>query len=271
MQSSPGCSHRAVAGFSPVRVRRGTPVDCGTLFARDFPRSRMPSCAHLRQKLVERHTHLVGRGNRIMGRRICCANQNTRHAAASVDVDVRIAREDDIQDILEIMDGGEEDKREAAATDEQQPRNDNDNNNNNNNNQALWSEQTLHEEVLSTVEWNRNHHANCKHHRVTLVATNARQVVGFVCASVVANEAQILNLCVSPAHRRRGVATALMKTLSSKKEKKWGTVYESVLEVASKNKGAHALYERLGFDEVGRRRKYYKNNDDAIIMKCTYF
>jgi len=62
-----------------------------------------------------------------------------------------------------------------------------------------------------------------------------------------------------------------MKTLSSKKEKKWGTVYESVLEVASKNKGAHALYERLGFDEVGRRRKYYKNNDDAIIMKCTYF
>ncbi|XRB08578.1 N-acetyltransferase domain-containing protein [Pycnococcus provasolii] len=56
-----------------------------------------------------------------MGRRICCTNQNTRHAAASVDVDVRIAREDDIQDILEIMDGGEEDKREAAATDEQQP------------------------------------------------------------------------------------------------------------------------------------------------------
>lgn len=211
---------------------------------------------------------MVGLGNRVMGRRICCTNQNTRHATASVNVDVRIAREDDIQDILEIMDGGEEDKREAAASDEQQPGNDNDNDNNN---QALWSEQTLHDEVLSTVEWNRNHHANCKHHRVTLVATNARQVVGFVCASVVANEAQILNLCVSPAHRRRGVATALMKTLSSKKEKKWGTVYESVLEVASKNKGAHALYERLGFDEVGRRRKYYKNNDDAIIMKCTYF
>jgi ribosomal-protein-alanine N-acetyltransferase len=45
-----------------------------------------------------------------------------------------------------------------------------------------------------------------------------------------------------------------------------GWVQTVMLEVRASNHGAQQLYEQLGFEEVGLRRKYYPNGEDAILM-----
>lgn len=40
-----------------------------------------------------------------------------------------------------------------------------------------------------------------------------------------------------------------------------------MLEVKASNQGALSLYSKLGFDEVGRRHRYYPNGEDALLLK----
>jgi ribosomal protein S18 acetylase RimI-like enzyme len=40
-----------------------------------------------------------------------------------------------------------------------------------------------------------------------------------------------------------------------------------VLEVKASNEGAVSLYNKLGFDEVGRRCRYYSNGEDALLLQ----
>jgi ribosomal-protein-alanine N-acetyltransferase len=42
---------------------------------------------------------------------------------------------------------------------------------------------------------------------------------------------------------------------------------EAFLEVKASNKGAQRLYAKLGFEEVGRRRRYYSDGSDAVLMR----
>ncbi len=86
---------------------------------------------------------------------------------------------------------------------------------------------------------------------------------GFVAVrSVGEEEMEILNLAVDPAHRRRGVATALL----GKVLKGWhGTVF---LEVRASNRAARALYRKFGFRESAIRRMYYSDpQEDGIVMR----
>lgn len=78
---------------------------------------------------------------------------------------------------------------------------------------------------------------------------------GFVLVQVAADEAEILTLAVRPAARRRGVATALLKTAAGRAE--LAGAGRLFLEVAEDNIAARALYSRLGFASVGRRPRYY--------------
>lgn len=41
----------------------------------------------------------------------------------------------------------------------------------------------------------------------------------------------------------------------------------AVLEVKASNQGALSLYSKLDFDEVGRRRRYYPNGEDALLLQ----
>ena len=78
---------------------------------------------------------------------------------------------------------------------------------------------------------------------------------GFVLIQVAADQAEILTLAVRPAARRRGVATALVKTAARRAE--LAGAGRLFLEVAEDNFAARALYGRLGFASVGRRPRYY--------------
>lgn len=45
-----------------------------------------------------------------------------------------------------------------------------------------------------------------------------------------------------------------------------GTVAVAMLEVRVSNGAAIALYDQLGFKQVGRRKQYYPDGEDAILM-----
>lgn len=76
------------------------------------------------------------------------------------------------------------------------------------------------------------------------------------------DEAEILNLAVDPAFRRRGVASALLQTVSSRAR---GTIF---LEVAEPNSPAISLYRKLGWEDAGLRAGYYNHGSvNAVVMK----
>jgi len=90
-------------------------------------------------------------------------------------------------------------------------------------------------------------------------------LLGMVCLWSIAEEAHITLLVIHSDYRRQGLgqtllyaslATAWMRGLE------WAT-----LEVRSSNQRAIALYQKFGFQEIGRRRRYYQDSgEDALIL-----
>lgn len=90
---------------------------------------------------------------------------------------------------------------------------------------------------------------------------------GMLLGRTVSDQAEVLTLAVAPAMRRRGVASALLRN-AKLLVGAHGTV-TMFLEVATGNTAALALYRREGFVEVSRRRRYYADGSDAIVMRVT--
>lgn len=99
-----------------------------------------------------------------------------------------------------------------------------------------------------------------------LVAEEEGCFAGYVGSQAVLDEADMMNLAVQPAFRRRGVGEMLVNGLV--KELAARQVRCLTLEVRASNAGAIALYEKLGFCQVGRRPRYYqKPREDALILR----
>ena len=81
-------------------------------------------------------------------------------------------------------------------------------------------------------------------------------------------EAEIVTVGVPPRARRRGVGDRLMR--AAIRECQADRIGRLLLEVDGANRGAVALYRRLGFRQVGERRGYYREGDappaDALVM-----
>jgi ribosomal-protein-alanine N-acetyltransferase len=89
--------------------------------------------------------------------------------------------------------------------------------------------------------------------------------LGFVLARAAAGEAEILTLAVRPLARRIGVARALLEaTQQAARERSAAALF---LEVAEGNHAALALYRQAGAAEVGRRRRYYSDGADALVLR----
>lgn len=89
---------------------------------------------------------------------------------------------------------------------------------------------------------------------------------GWLCASIVGSEAELLKITVSSASRREGIGTLLLSHLE--KNLKALQVDSLFLEVRSQNNTALEFYVKFGFFQVGLRRKYYSlPDDDAVILK----
>ena len=99
---------------------------------------------------------------------------------------------------------------------------------------------------------------------VCLAAMRGEVLVGFMICSRYDTVWHIMNVAVDPAHRRSGIATALIEGLI---ERINDSRARYTLEVRESNVGAITLYERYGFRAAGRRRRYYQDNgEDAVIM-----
>ena len=89
--------------------------------------------------------------------------------------------------------------------------------------------------------------------------------LGYICFWLFASEIQLINVAVRPGKRNRGLGYLLVskmieKGVSSGMRHVW-------LEVRPSNETARRLYRKLGFESVGRRRRYYRDtNEDALIM-----
>jgi len=90
---------------------------------------------------------------------------------------------------------------------------------------------------------------------------------GMILGGVAADEAEILTLAVSPAHRSLGLGTALLRA-AMRRAAALGAA-SMVLEVAVTNRAARALYAAHGFAEAGTRRNYYSDGTDALILRST--
>lgn len=94
-----------------------------------------------------------------------------------------------------------------------------------------------------------------------------QDVMGFIILSSQAGESHILNLCVHPNHQHQGHGRSLMvHALTEAKRMGAGMIF---LEVRRSNEHAIALYDQLGFVQIGERTDYYplpKGREDALVF-----
>ena len=99
-----------------------------------------------------------------------------------------------------------------------------------------------------------------------VVALDGDQIVGYVGSQSSVDETDIMNIAVHPDWRRRGIAESLIENLIAELKKRGS--HALMLEVRVSNAGAIALYEKLGFHQVGCRKNYYRNpKEDALILR----
>ncbi len=97
-----------------------------------------------------------------------------------------------------------------------------------------------------------------------LIDVDRQSIMAFGCVWAIVDEAHITILAVHPDYRHQGFGQLML----------WGLLQASVdrelaratLEVRVDNAAALQLYEKFGFKVAGRRKKYYDNIDDALIL-----
>lgn len=118
---------------------------------------------------------------------------------------------------------------------------------------APWSENAISGELTNPLSF-------------WVVAVDDDRLAGYVGSQSVLGEADMMNLAVDPAYRRQGVGKRLVSTLIDNLMA--NDVKCLTLEVRASNEQAIALYQQLGFSEIGLRPKYYSNpKEDALILR----
>jgi len=92
-------------------------------------------------------------------------------------------------------------------------------------------------------------------------------LVGYALLSIAADEAHLLNICVDPLSQTRGLGRQLLRAMVAlARDRRAQRIF---LEVRPSNTPALGLYESEGFNEIGRRPRYYPAADgreDALVM-----
>lgn len=115
-----------------------------------------------------------------------------------------------------------------------------------------WSEGSIREEL--TNEW-----------AIWIVALEGAQLAGYIGVQFGPDGADIMTIATAPAFRKKDIGQTLITMMVKQlrqKQLKWLT-----LEVRPSNIAAIRFYTALGFEQVGRRPRYYqKPTEDAILM-----
>ena len=103
---------------------------------------------------------------------------------------------------------------------------------------------------------------------IFLVAVDevAEGVAGYAVALTVLDESEILNIAVDPAMRGRGLGGRLLDAAIAEVVGRGAVA--AFLEVRESNSAARELYRSRGFEELSRRRGYYRTPvEDALVLR----
>nr|WP_194430835.1 ribosomal protein S18-alanine N-acetyltransferase [Stenotrophomonas maltophilia] len=92
-------------------------------------------------------------------------------------------------------------------------------------------------------------------------------LVGYGVLSIAADEAHVLNICIDPLAQSRGLGRQLLRAMVQLAADRGAQ--RVFLEVRPSNTPALALYHSEGFNEIGRRPRYYpaaQGREDAVVM-----
>jgi len=90
-------------------------------------------------------------------------------------------------------------------------------------------------------------------------------LVGFVGVWMMPDEAHIVTIATRDTHRRNGIGEMLLISAIEMAQERGQELV--TLEVRVSNDAAIRMYEKYGFNEVGRRKRYYSDNhEDAYIL-----
>ena len=124
------------------------------------------------------------------------------------------------------------------------------------------------EKLCFSTPWSENSVASELKNELALwlVALDGDFVAGYIGSQTVMGETDMMNVAVHPEYRRKGIAEALVNMLVE--QLKGMESHALTLEVRASNMPAIALYGKLGFAEVGKRKYYYRNpREDALILR----
>ena len=104
-------------------------------------------------------------------------------------------------------------------------------------------------------------------HAIFLVAEDSLQRIGgYVITVAVADESEVLNIAVDPARRGAAIGALLLDAALAEAENRGAR--STFLEVRESNEPALRLYRSRGFEEISRRRRYYKSPvEDALVLR----
>ena len=99
-------------------------------------------------------------------------------------------------------------------------------------------------------------------------AIDEENVVGYISLYLIIDEKEIVNVCVAPEYRGRGIGAMLVNAALEYERDKTARV---MLEVRASNEGAISLYKKFGFLPVGVSKNHYsKPREDAVLMNLEY-
>ncbi|HET8764549.1 MAG TPA: ribosomal protein S18-alanine N-acetyltransferase [Rhodanobacter sp.] len=124
------------------------------------------------------------------------------------------------------------------------------------------------EQASYEFPWTRGIFADCLHagHPCWVLCVD-EAVAGYGILSVGAGEAHVLNICIASGYRGTGLGRHLLGRLLD--VARWSGAQRVFLEVRPSNPNAKALYDSVGFREIGRRPHYYparNGREEAIVM-----
>ena len=122
----------------------------------------------------------------------------------------------------------------------------------------------LESEIFGVDAWSRDsvlHELTQPLRQAHVAVDEAGEVCGYVVVLGVGDVADLQRVAVTDAHRRRGVATALLGACDLHAPAR------VLLEVRANNEAARAFYLKNGFAEISRRVGYYADGGDAVVMQ----
>ena len=118
-----------------------------------------------------------------------------------------------------------------------------------------WSEEIFRDEMATP-------------HSRLWVCVEGQEIAGFLCWWTISGEIEIQNVATALRYRRKGVGRCLLAAVLDAARTEG--ISRALLEVRVGNLGAINLYREFGFTDCGRRRCYYPDGEDALLMELLF-